>query len=317
MFESFLTAVNAVIPFLCYLALGYGTAAAGVVDKQFLDRLTKLVFTIMFPFMTFNSVYSATPDNLPSTTLLVFCAAAILIVEGILLLIVPRLVKENPRRGVIIQAIFRSNFVLFGIPLTTTIYGSEKAAVAGMLIMVVITIYNITSVLILEMFNGSSQKIEFKSLLIKLMKNPMLQGCFFGIVFFALGIHLPKSIETPIKAFANMSSPLALFALGGTLQFNAIGKNLKYIVPTLSIKLLILPLILVTIGYILGLRGVELFLVLVVFGTPVASGSYPMAKNMGGDGELAGQFVFISTVVSVLTIFVWIFSLAQMGLLAV
>ncbi|MDO4484665.1 MAG: AEC family transporter [Clostridia bacterium] len=315
MLESFLTAVNAVIPFLCYLALGYGTAAAGVVDRQFLDRLTKLVFTVMFPFMTFNSVYGTSPDYMPTATLLIFCAVSILVVEGILLLIVPRLVKENPKRGVIIQAIFRSNFGLFGIPLTITMYGSEKAGVAGLLTMIVVSIYNVTSVLILELFNGGDRKMALKPLLIKLVKNPMLQGCFVGIIFFVLGLHLPKSLETPVKAFAGMSSPLALFALGGTLQFKAIGKNLKYLVPSLSIKLLLFPLIFLTIGYLLGLRGVELFLVLVVFGTPVASGSYPMAKNMGGDGELAGQFVFISTVASVVTIFLWIFALAQLGLL--
>ena len=109
-----------------------------------------------------------------------------------------------------------------------------------------------------------------------------------------------------------MSSPLALFALGGTLQFKAIGKNLRYLVPTLATKLILLPLALVAIAYALGLRGVELFLVIAVFATPVASGSYPMAQNMGGDGELAGQLVFLSTVISVFTLFGWIFVLRLM-----
>ena len=69
------------------------------------------------------------------------------------------------------------------------------------------------------------------------------------------------------------------------------------------------------IGYALGLRGLELFLLIAVYGTPVAAASYPMAQNMGGDGELAGQLVVISTVVSVVTLFFWIFFLRSIGII--
>lgn len=143
----------------------------------------------------------------------------------------------------------------------------------------------------------------------------MLQGCAIGLVFYFFRIQLPDCLAKPIASFANMSTPLAMFALGGTLRFNAIAKNLRYLVPTLFAKLIAAPLILVSAAYVIGLRGVELFLVIAVFGTPVASGSYPMAMNMGGDGELAGQFVFISTVASIFTLFIWIFCMSSLRLL--
>ena len=318
MTESFFVAVNAVIPFLCYLALGGAAKVAGAVDEPFLQRLTRLIFTVMFPFMTFNNIYAADRSNVPSMTLLVFVGVGILVMEGLLLLIVPRLVKTNPRRGVIIQAMYRSNFVLFGLPLTTTIFGAEQSAPAAMLVAIVLTIYNITSVVILELFNDHgdpSRKLSAKALLVKLAQNPMLQGCAVGLVFFYFQIRLPTCLASPIASFANMTTPLAMFALGGTLRFEAVSKNLPYLVPTLLGKLIVVPLVLATAAYTIGLRGVELFLVVAVFGTPVASGSYPMAMNMGGDGELAGQFVFISTVASLFTLFGWIFTLDQLGLL--
>ena len=74
-------------------------------------------------------------------------------------------------------------------------------------------------------------------------------------------------------------------------------------------------MILVTLAYLIGLRGIELFLVVAVFGTPVASSSYPMAISMGGDGELAGQLVFISTVLAIVTLFIWILGMSVNGLL--
>ena len=243
----------------------------------------------MYPFMTFYNIYKADASSLPRPIMLIFSGVSILILEVILVFIIPKIVKENPKRGVIIQAIYRSNFVLFGLPLTISVFGDAASSVAAMVVTVVVTIYNTTSVVILEMFN-SEGKTTVKSLLLNVAKNPLLQGAVVGLVFFFLGIKVPKSLLTPIAAFADMTSPLALFVLGGTLHFHAIRGNLKYLVPTLSFKLFALPALMLAIAYQFGLRELELFLLLAIYGTPVAAASYPMAQNMGGDGELAGQF---------------------------
>lgn len=312
--ESFLVAINAVVPFLCYIAFGYVLKIRGVIKEEFLQQMNKLVFRAFYPFMTFYNIYKADADSMPRPLLLVFAGASILILEVILVLSIPRLVKENPRRGVIIQAIFRSNFVLFGLPLTLSVFGDSAASVAAMVVTVVVTIYNTTSVVILEMFHTDG-KTSVKTILVNVIKNPLLQGACLGLVFFLLGIKLPQGLVTPIAAFADMTSPLALFVLGGTLHFNEIQANLKYLVPTLSFKLLVLPALMLTLAYALGLRGLELFLVVAIYGTPVAAASYPMAQNMGGDGELAGQLVVLSTVVSVATLFFWIFFMNSTGLI--
>ena len=306
--ESFLVAVNAVIPFFCYLALGYTMKIRGVVKEEFLQKLNQMVFRVFYPFMTFYNIYKADAESLPRPLLLIFTGASILIV------IIPKIVKENPRRGVIIQAIFRSNFVLFGLPLTIAVFGDSAASIAAMMVTVVVSIYNTTSVFILEMFNGEG-KSDIKKTLKAVATNPLLQGAIVGLIFFFLGIKLPGSLVTPIAAFSNMTSPLAIYVLGGTLQFKAIRKNLKYLVPTLICKLFFLPAIIIAIAYAFGLRGLELFLLIAVYATPVAAASYPMAQNMGGDGELAGQFVVISTAVSMFTLFLWIFFMKSVGLI--
>lgn len=312
--ESFLVALNAVIPFLFYIIFGYTMKVRGVVTEEFLQKLNKMIFRLFYPFMTFYNIYKADANSLPSPKLLIFAGASILVLEVILVLIVPRIVKENPKRGVIIQAIYRSNFILFGLPLTLSVFGDSASSIAAMMITVVTTIYNTTSVIILEMFN-SEGKTSAKAVLLNVLKNPLLQGAAVGLVFFFAGIKVPSCIIKPISEFSNMTSPLALFVLGGTLHFNAISKNMKYLAPTLTVKLVILPAIALAIAYMIGLRGVELFLMIALYGTPVAAASYPMAQNMGGDGELAGEFVVISTVVSTVTLFLWIFFMKSVGLI--
>ena len=257
--------MNAVIPFLCYISFGYAMKVKGVVKEEFLQQLNKMVFKVMYPFMTFYNIYKADASSLPRPVMLIFSGVSILALEVILVFIVPKIVKENPKRGVIIQAVYRSNFVLFGLPLTISVFGDAASSVAAMVVTVVVTIYNTTSVVILEMFN-SEGKTTARSLLLNVAKNPLLQGAVVGLAFFFLGIKVPKSLLTPIAAFADMTSPLALFVLGGTLHFNAIRGNLKYLVPTLSFKLLALPALRLAIAYQFGLRELELFLLMAIYG---------------------------------------------------
>ena len=311
--NSFLIAVDAVLPFLIYISFGYGVRRAGVADEAFMYRLNSLIFRAFFPIMMFYNLYSVEHGLSLDPKMVGLSAASILLLELLLVLIVPRLVAENPKRGVIIQAMYRSNFVLFGIPLATSIFGSGGTTLATMMIAIVIPIYNVTAVIILEMYRGG--KISPGVLAKNVIHNPMIRGAVVGFVFFILNIKLPASVEEPIAQLAALSTPMALFVLGGTLHFSAIRHNLRYLVPAISIKLLVLPAIALAAATALGLGSVERFVYFEMFATPVATASYSMAQNMGGDGELAGQLVFISTSVSVFTIFLWVFFLSGTGLI--
>ena len=214
----------------------------------------------------------------------------------------------------IIQGIFRSNFIIYGIPLTTYVFGEEKSSVCGMMIMIMVSLFNIAAVIVLEMFREGG-KVSAKQLLLGVVKNPLLQGCVAGLLFYLLRIRLPSFIASPVSSLAGLATTLALVVLGANLKFEELKKNRTAISTVLAVRLVLLPVAMVAFAYFIGLRGVELFLILMIFGTPVATSSYPMAQNMGGDGQLAGQLVFVSTVASLGTIFAFIFVLSRLGLL--
>ena len=58
-----------------------------------------------------------------------------------------------------LQGMFRSNFVLFGIPISTALFGDTAAGLASILIAVIIPLYNVLAVISLEMFNGKKPKL--------------------------------------------------------------------------------------------------------------------------------------------------------------
>ena len=314
MLESFQVAFNAVMPLLLLLGVGWAAVRSGITDRAFMNRLNTLNFKLFFPFLMFKNVYSAEPENLPTTALIVTGVVSLLVLVTLLVILVPRIVKENPRRGTIIQAIFRSNFIIYGIPLTTFVFGEGKASVCGIMVMIMVSMFNILSVIVLEYFREGG-KVRPGPLLLGIVKNPLLQGCVAGLLCYLLGIKLPVFLKEPVFALGSMASTLALVVLGANLQFAELKKNGRTVTTVLLVRLLLLPLVMVPLGWLIGLRGVELFLILMIYGTPVATASYPMAQNMGGDGQLAGQLVFVNTVASLGTIFLFIFTMSQLGLL--
>jgi len=270
-----------------------------------------VVFKVFFPFLMFNNMYQIEAGFRVNEKLLAFAVVSLLGLIVLLYLTVPRLVQENAQRGVIIQAIYRSNFVLFAIPLTASVFGEENTAVAAMMVAIVIPIYNVAAVFILESFRGG--KLKPAVLIKNVCTNPLILGAMTGLVFFLLQIHLPGCIEKPVVQFANVTTPLGMFVLGGTLQFSRIQGNAKYLVPALTMKMVIVPAAVLAAASLLGFSPLERFVLFTMYATPVATSSYSMAQNMGGDGELAGEFVVISTTVSVISIFVWVFFLKNIG----
>ena len=311
--ESFLVAVNAVMPFLIYISFGYGVRMSGLVDEAFMNKLNKLIFRAFFPILMFNNLYKVEPGFTLDGRLVAVGVGSVLLLELILVFLVPKFVKGNPQRGVVIQAIYRSNFVLFAIPLTTSLFGETGSVLASMMVAIVIPIYNVTAVIILELFHGG--KSDIRVLVKNVCTNPLILGALVGFIFFMLQIKLPACIDETAAQFADLTTPLALFVLGGTLHFSAVRGNLKYLVPSLTVKMVFLPAVITALATAMCFGNLERFVLFTMYATPVATASYSMAQNMGGDGELAGQFVVISTAVSIVTIFLWVLFFKTMGMI--
>lgn len=309
----FLTAVNAVVPFLIYIAFGYGVKAFGLTDEAFLRRFNTLVFRAFFPIMMFYNLYQNAGAQLHIGRLALTGILGEIILIGLLMLTVPRLVRENPRRGVLIQAVYRSNFVLFAVPLTESIFGQSGVALSAMMVAIIVPFFNVTAVIILEYFRGG--RFDLWKLVKNVLTNPLILGALAAGLFLLLDIRLPACVEKPVSQFSALTTPLALFILGGSLQFSSLKKDLRLILPAVLTKLVLVPAAMVAVSLAVGMEPLERFVLLTVFATPTAAASFSMAQNMGGDGALAGELVVCSTAFSILTIFLWVFFLKYAGLI--
>ena len=138
-----------------------------------------------------------------------------------------------------------------------------------------------------------------------ILNNPLIIATAAGILCLVLKVQFPKSIETAITGMAGVATPLMLFLLGAFFRFDSFGGSAKQISTTTAFKLIINPAIFLTIGYLLGFRGVEFAGLIGVFASSAAVSSFTMSQQMGGDAELAGGIVILTSIISCLTLFGW------------
>ena len=311
--ENLVVATNAVIPFMVYILLGAVSKKLSLVKEDFLKELNGVVFKVFFPFIMFNNLYDVDFGKLKGAGYVGFAVAATLILILISFALVPFFEKDNRRKGVITQAIFRSNSVLYAIPLAQSVFGAEGATMASIVVAFVVPIYNIASVAILEYYRGG--KVAFGKLFINILKNPLIIGAIAGVLFNLLPVTMPQCLVLPIGELNSMATPLSLFVLGGSLHISDMRKNAAPIAAGTILKLELVPALLCFIMAKMGLRGSEFFVVFCMFATPVAAASYPMAQSMDADADLAGEYVVITTVLSIVTIFFWILILKNLGIM--
>ena len=311
--ESFMIAFNAVFPFIFYMAVGVLIVKTRLTDEDFLNKLNKLVFKTFLPVLLFRNIYYAESDMEFNGSFIFYAVGGILALTVLLMLTVPRFIKENPRRAVVVQGIFRSNVALFAVPLAQYIYGDECGMLAAVMTAVTVMTFNVLAVVVLEYYRGGAASPV--ALLKKIATNPLILGIVTGFIFYGLRIPIPAQLETPIKTVGSMATPLALMALGGTLKLSEFLDNGRVLAVVCLLKLVFFPVVSYLITLLLPFNNMERFMLLIIFVTPTAVSSYTMAQNMGGDGPLAGQIVVTTTLVSVLTIFCFVFTLNMLGLL--
>lgn len=307
--ENLIISINVVLPLFLLIALGYGLKRIRMYDEVTLKTLNKLVFKVFLPVYLFHSIYSADLSDVFDIKVILFAIAGLLIWFLLLMFIVPRLEKEDAKRGVMIQGMFRSNFVLFGLPVAISLCGEEKIGMTSLLLGIIVPIYNVLAVITLEIFRGG--KPSFKKIVLGILKNPLIIASVLGVGMYLLKIELPYTIEKTVVDIGRIATPLALIALGGGFEFHKVKGDIKQLMVSVVGKLIISPLFMVTVAVLLGFRNEILVPILLMSGAPTAVSSYTMAEQMGGDGELAGEIVVFTTGISILTIFLWVFVLKQ------
>ena len=303
--ENFMLSANAVLPMFLLLAAGFVAQKTGVMTREDVPRINRVAFRVFLPCLLFYNVYCSDLSAAIKPGLIAFAVCGELLVFTAAFFGVKRFVLLQDRKGVIAQGIFRSNFVIMGIPIVQALVGPEELGSVTVLIAVVVPLFNFLSVYVLERFRGGN--VNFKEILFEIAKNPLIVSSLLGILFQLLRIRLPTLLEQTVASLSVIASPLQLFLLGAFFRSDGLGRYLKPLIAVTTIKLFLTPAILLSSAALLGIRGGDFVGLIGVFASPTAVNSFTMVQQMHcGDAELAGDIVVMTSAVSIFSFFLWI-----------
>ncbi len=311
--ENAVLSFNIVFPMFIMLALGYFMRVRGMWDDPYLTKLNGIVFKTFFPMYIFMSIYQTDLSSAINPSMLSFMLVYLFTVIVGSWILIPHLEPDRKKQGVMIQGLFRGNILLFGIPITESLYGGDYVGLAAVIVGCIVPVYNVVAVIVLEGFRGGKPNV--KKMVKGVLTNPLILGAAAAVVCLLFHITLPSAVEKGISDMAKITTPLSMVILGGSFYFSQVRHNLRPLLIILIGKLIVLPALGLGAAILLGFRGPELGILVVMLTVPVAVSSFTMAQQMDGDAELAGQVVVFSAVCSIVTIFLWIFAFKQLALI--
>ena len=312
MLQALSIAFHAIVPLFLIIAVGYTVKRLGWIGPEEVRRFNKVTFYTFMPVMLFYNIYTSDFSQAVRLPYALFVVGAALGMVAVSFAVTLLAEKMPERRGVMIQAAFRSNFVLLGLPIAAELLPEGNLGVTALMVAIVVPIYNMMSVVVLEYFRGGKPRAG--EVLLAVVKNPLILGSVAGLLVQALHITLPEVLVSFSGKMNSAATPLILLLLGASFETREIARYKKELLVCVGLRLVVFPGALLTLAAALGLRDIEFVTVLAMTAAPTAVNSFNMAQQLGGDSQLAGSAVVVSTAASFFTLFVWITLFKQLGM---
>ncbi|MDO4401037.1 MAG: AEC family transporter [Coriobacteriia bacterium] len=306
--DTFLNAGSTMVILFIIVSCGFVARKLHWTDDKFDAGLTKLIMNISCPALILDSVLGNT--NLPDAPFILnILIISIVAYAGILILawVAPKIYRA-PREslGAHQFTIAFGNTGFIGFAVVGAIIGSNAVLYASM--------YNIVFNLVIFSFGAyfvqasGSVKLtarERLTTMISQLRSPAMIACFIALVLALLGItDLDGMIGRTCDMLGAMTPPASMLVIGSTLakyNFGEMFGNWR-IYPTALLRLLAVPALFYFIGsffttdtYMLGVLALE-------NGMPAAALGTMFCLTYGGDLKTMSQGMFVTTILSVVTI---------------
>lgn len=286
---------------LCLLIMigaGYFMTKKGMLDAHTNTQMSRMIVNVFNPMLILSSAASSVGliplRTMGLVSMIATAMFAILILAGMLL--APLFDRRADQRKIYQMMFVFSNLGFIGIPVVSSILGAEYVVyVTEFLVLYTIVFYTYGVALMDGKFSLSS---------LKTMLNPGMVSGVAAILLIIAGVQLPGFLMTAVTYLGNVTSPMALVAVGFALA----NTDLKRIFcqPKLYvfsvIKLLLLPLGMLPLLRLATDDPALLSVCMVMFGMPIGNMPLILGNQKGIDGSTCSAAIILTTILCVFTI---------------
>lgn len=295
--QSFLFTLQIVLPVCLLVVLGYFLRRRKLIDEAFITTGSRLVFTLTLPVLIFLAIARVNFEGASHLGLIAFVALVILLSCGVSIIWARVSGVSSADQSAFVQAAFRSNLGIIGISMVVYAFGDEGTRVGALVLAIGVPMYNLLSVLVL----AHGQQVNWNRQLLLIAKNPLIISILLALPFSIWSIPIPAAAESALRSLGNMTLPLALIGVGGTLDFSALRAANSTTFQISLLKLVVLPVLSVVLALLVGMRGVELGVIALMMASPTAAAAFVMASSMGANKVLTANAIALTTLGSMLT----------------
>lgn len=314
MFENIIFTANIVAPVFLIIAVGYFSRKRNIINEAFVDVTSKFVFQISLPVFIFLKISELDLSQVFELKQIFYIYAGTFITYLLIWFASTPFIKDPKNKSAFIQGAFRGNYAIIGLALISNLFGNDALGKATLILAFLLPLYNVLAVIVL-IIPKHSGKINYKSILLEILLNPLILAVIIGLPFSYFKIKIPEMFLSTGTFLADLALPLALIGIGGSLNTENLKRASDLAFISSAIKIIAIPIVLTIGALLLGYKNDDLGIMFIVFACPTAIASFVMADAMGANSKLAGNIIMITTLGSVFTISLGILLLKSFSLI--
>lgn len=286
---------------LALLVLGAGLRAVGVLDDRRAGRLNAVAYYVALPALIFVSTYAYSIGEIVTPALVV---GVFVVFFGTVAsaLVVHRNRSVAERRGVAVVQSYHSNLGYLGVPLIAATFGDEVTAAASAILGLVSLVQVPMTVFVLSTSNGAATTVRAE--VRRVLTTPVLVSLVAGLGVGSTGVAVPGILAGGLDLLGGFALPLALLCVGASLEFDVPTVDVGASAAVIALKIVVMPVIAWGVFWGLPVDATTFTAGVVMFATPTAVSTFVFAAELGGDEAFASLNVFLTTLLSMGTLFV-------------
>ncbi len=299
--------LSALLPVVFLIFIGLVAGRAGLVRGEAVRDLSNLVFLVLTQALLFRTMATSHVEELDFRPV-----AQYFLVAGTLFFIMLAVYGGNSRASVMALAGIFSNTLMIGVPLVGLAYGQAGQVLLFTLISLHALILLSIATLVLELQvareqaaqSGDTQSIwrtvasAIKNAIVHPVPLPILVGIAYS--FTDWGLH--PVIDKPLALLGNAFGPIALVLVGVTLSQTPVGQQWKHALRLSLVKTVVHPALMAAVGWLLGLRGLQLGVMVLAAGLPIGANVFLFSQRYRKEEDMITAVVAVSTALAVVTI---------------
>ena len=299
--------LSSLLPVVLLILIGFVAGRAKLVRGESVRDLSNLVFLVLTQALLFRTMSSVRIEQLDFKPV-----AQYFLVAGALFVTMLWLYGRNSRASVLALASIFSNTLMIGVPLIGLAYGQEGQVLLFTLISLHALVLLSAATLVLELQVASEQAAlsgerrgvwrTVASAVRNAIIHPVPLPILVGLVYAQTGWGLHPVVDRPLALLGSAFGPIALVLVGITLSQTPIGKQFMSALKLSLVKTVVHPVLMLAVGWLLGLRGLHLAVMTVAAALPIGANVFLFSQRYRKEEDAVTAGVAVSTAMAVVSV---------------